>query len=165
MNLRFLVGFLSLLAISARGEIVFKGYMITKEKPLFVLSINGEHTSDWLSLGQVFEGFSIVAFDPAADLLTVEKSGKREMLRLADAKVQSAAPTDRKARLRTLKGLALAYEVAKGGDEQMADMLGRYQEALRAEQIAGKADAALQFLLMRVERLATEKATGILAGK
>lgn len=165
MNFRLLLGLLLLLSISLRGEIAFKGFMITKEKPLFVLSIDGQATSSWLSIGQVFEGFSIVAFDPKTDLLTVEKSGKRETLRLADGKVRSAAPADHKARLRTLKGLELAYEVAKGGDDQMFDMLGRYQEALRAEHIAGKPDAALQFLRMRVERLATEKAAGILVEK
>src|SRR5206468_2809509 len=63
----------------------FEGYMVTPERPLFLLSLDRKHPSDWLRIGQHFEDFAIVAFDAKSEELTVEKDGKRQILHLVDA--------------------------------------------------------------------------------
>jgi hypothetical protein len=78
-----------LCAVYARAEIIFQGYMVTSEKPLFILSVDKEKTSGWLALGQNFAGFSLFAFDAKSEVLTVEKGGQRHFLHLVDGKVQN----------------------------------------------------------------------------
>lgn len=149
---------------AVRAELTFTGYMVAPNRPLFVLSLDREKTSGWLMLGQSYEGFALASFDPKTEYLTVTKDGQSQSLRLVEAKVQ-AATEDSKAPLRTLKGFALAYEVAKRGDETMALLLQRYQEALRASGGGDKALAALDYLRLQVERVATERAAKLLNEK
>ena len=127
---------------------------------MFALSSEQEKTSGWITIGQSFDGFTVVAFDPASELLVLEKEGKRQELRLRQAKVREAKPEDPKARLRALKGLELAYELAKNGDQQLADLLKRYQ------QTDGVPDEyATAWLKKRIDEVATEHAAKLLAEK
>ena len=134
---------------------------------MFVLSSAKEKTSGWITIGQGFDGFTIVAFDPESELLAVEKDGKRQELRLrqakvGEAKIDEAKPEDPKARLRTLKGLELAYELAKNGDQQVADLLKRYQGMMLSPQ---KDTYAFAWLKKRIDEVATEQAAKLLAEK
>ena len=85
---------------------------------------------------------------------------------MRQAKVGEAKPEDPKARLRTLKGLELAYELAKNGDQQVAELLARYQQAIGPElQIGVREQYAITWLKKRIDEVATEKAAKLLAEK
>src|SRR3954468_9990871 len=77
--------------VSARAEIVFQGYLTTSEGSRFVLSVEKDRTSGWLALGQKFDGCTIIAFEAKAELLTVEKDGKRSVIHLVDGRIQSTS--------------------------------------------------------------------------
>jgi hypothetical protein len=158
---------LAILVASLRAELALTGIMITAERPMFALSSEQEKTSGWITIGQSFDGYTIVAFDPESELLAVEKDGKRQELRLRQAKVGEAKPEDPKARLRTLKGLELAYELAKNGDQHLADLLKRYQQMTMAESqnSPGFDKYAFTWLKKRIDEVATEQAAKVLAGK
>jgi len=158
---------LAMLAASLRAELALTGIMITAERPMFVLSSAKEKTSGWITIGQGFDGFTIVAFDPESELLAVEKDGKRQELRLrpakvGEAKIDEAKPEDPKARLRTLKGLELAYELAKNGDQEMAGWLKRYQDAMLSQQ---NDTYAIKFIKKRIDEVAAKNVAKLLAEK
>jgi hypothetical protein len=167
MKIPVLVFTLAISIVSLRAELALVGIMISSERPLFSLSSGEEKTSGWITIGQSFDGFTIVAFDPGSELLVLEKDGKRQELRLRQAKVGEAKPEDPKARLRTLKGLELAYELAKNGDQEMAGWLKRYQQATLAESqnSPGRDKYAFEWIKKRIDEVATEKAAKLLAEK
>jgi type II secretory pathway component PulC len=166
MKISVLVLTLAMSIASARANLALTGIMITSERPMFVLSSEQEKTSGWITIGQSFDGYTIVAFDPGSELLVLEKDGKRQELRLRQAKVGEAKPEDAKARLRTLKGLELAYELAKNGDQQLADLLQRYQQATTTTVENGGQDKyAVAWLKKRIDEVATEKAAKLLVEK
>jgi hypothetical protein len=152
-----------------RAEPEFVGFMIRAQIPVFLLSVGQEKTSAWLSIGQSFDGFQIVAFDPRSDLLVIEKEGKRQEIRLQQSHILESQPEDPKERLRPLEGLTLAYAIARGGDKEMIDLLTRYQQALTALQ-SGPTDSraatgtisAEKFLAQLIEQKAAQKKAQIL---
>lgn len=73
-----------------RADVLFRGYMTDSERTLFVISVGKDHTSGWLSVGEGFNGFSIVAFKPDAATLTVEKGGVRQVIPIVDGKIRPA---------------------------------------------------------------------------
>jgi hypothetical protein len=162
MKISVLVLALAMSIASLRAELALTGIMITAERPMFVLSSEQEKTSGWITIGQSFDGFTIVAFDPESELLAVEKDGKRQELRLRQAKVGEAKPEDPKARLRTLKGLELAYELAKNGDQEMAGWLKRYQDAMLSQQ---NDTYAIKFIKKRIDEVAAKNVAKLLAEK
>lgn len=100
-------------AAAAKAEVVFQGYMTTAGQSSFVVSVDKDKTSGWLTRGQEFAGVSIIAFDPKTELLTVEKDGKRQTIPLAGGKVQaaSAGPS---------QGAAKPIIVTLGNDESVS---------------------------------------------
>ena len=89
MKTRLIIVVFAALTVCARAELVFQGFMTTANRPLFVLSIDKERTSSWLGIGQTFGGFVIVDFDAKAEVLTVERDGKRQVLRLMQAGIKA----------------------------------------------------------------------------
>lgn len=157
------VGIFSLLAWSAHAELVFTGYLVDGNRPMF--GITSDKASGWVSVGQRFDGFLIRGFDPVAKVLNVEKDGQRRELRMASgviANAKRAAGDDQRAKLRSLKGLELAYELASEGDRMMAQVLQRHQQALLA---AGgdPNDRAVKFLKAQATQMAEDRAAKILA--
>lgn len=150
-----------------RAEPVFEGYMITGDRPVFMLSDGKEKKSGWLTLGQTFDGFTLISLQPEAETLLVEKDGKRQSLKLREAKVRAAKPESLEARLRSLKGLPLAYELAKLEDKEvnavLKPLLKRYEEALAVPQTGEKSSEALNWLKAHVERISAQIAARILA--
>ena len=65
--------------------------MTTSEGSRFVLSVEKDRTSGWLAVGQKFDGCTIIAFESKAELLTVEKDGKRSVIPLVDGKTQATS--------------------------------------------------------------------------
>ncbi len=121
----FAVSFLRAAHGGGNVVVVFKGYMVTKDRPLFVIEVDG-HPSGWIPLASKFESCKVSGFDPKDETLTVN-SRKSDILPLmANAIVR---PPDPDEPLRTLKGFPLVYEVARRGDEPMRLLLIRYQEA------------------------------------
>jgi len=121
--LPFIISFI-LCAAPTYAEIVFQGYMITKGKPLFVLSVDKEKTSGWLAIGQNFAGVSILAFDTKSELLTVEKDGTRQVLRVVDGKVQTASEaTGPSATKPIVISIGDLERISVGDDAAMVDAL------------------------------------------
>jgi len=146
---------------AAHADTKFTAYMVTKDQPLFIVEADGA-ASVWLPLGGEFHGRRLSAFDPKTETLTVDNSGVKESLPLKASKV-SAAQVDPNETLRTLKGMALAYEVARWGDENMRLLLIRYQQVLAAVANGAKGQQdVLGFLRMNVDRLAADGAQKIL---
>ncbi len=77
---------------AVRAELCFEGYMTSGGPSRFVVSLDRGRSSDWLVIGEKFEGFTIVAFNE--DVLTVEKDGGRRYLRLVGATGGPSSPAD-----------------------------------------------------------------------
>jgi biopolymer transport protein ExbD len=116
---------------TANAEVVFQGYMTTAGQFLFVVSVDKDKTSGWLTRGQKFEGVSIIMFDPKTELLTVEKDGKQQKIPLAGGKVQatSGGPS-RIATKPIVVFLGNDESVSVGDDAAMLDALKKKFEAI-----------------------------------
>ncbi len=90
MKFRWAFALVVICAESLSAQVVFQGYMTTSEGSLFVLSVDKDRTSGWLTVGQKFEGVSIISFDRKSELLTVESAGKQQAIPLVDGKTRAA---------------------------------------------------------------------------
>jgi len=82
--------------------------------------------------------------------------------KVGEAKIDEAKPEDPKARLRTLKGLELAYELAKNGDQEMAGWLKRYQDGMLSPQ---NDTYVMKFIKKRIDEVAAKNVAKLLAEK
>ncbi|MCX6953194.1 MAG: biopolymer transporter ExbD [Verrucomicrobia bacterium] len=117
-------------ALSARAELVFQGYMTTPARTLFVISVDQERTSGWLTQGQEFAGVSVVAFDAKTELLTVEVDGKRQALHLAHGQVRASSEATGKAALKPILISIGGQETISVGDDKamLAALKTRFTE-------------------------------------
>jgi hypothetical protein len=74
---------------SANAAVTFEAFETTATRRLFVVSIDKQQTSGWLSIGQEFDGVVLESFDPDSESLTVTRKGTRLVLRLSDSRVLS----------------------------------------------------------------------------
>lgn len=177
----------ALAVATLRSEPVLEGYMITADRPQFMLSDGKGKKSGWLTLGQTFENFTLIALQPEAESLLVEKDGKRQLLKLRKGTILAPKPETIEARVRSLNGLALAYELlkyedkltdrqAKAATANLKAILKRYEEVLVVRQIeppssdkttrqasTATSDEAANFLKTQIERFSDEAAPLILA--
>ena len=124
MKILTVIAAITLCALHARAEIIFQGYMATREKPLFVLSLDKEKTSGWLAIGQDFAGFSLVEFNSKGELLTVEKDGQRQILHLADGRVLNASESKSAAETKPIViAIGGLERITVGDDAAMVDAL------------------------------------------
>jgi hypothetical protein len=97
MPIRVLICLLCLASL-ARAEVQFDGYLIHSDGPLFSLvDTDTNNCSNWIRIGDAFEGYTIVAFDKSTDTLVVRKMAKESRLTLRLSKVtagQSKAHSD-----------------------------------------------------------------------
>jgi biopolymer transport protein ExbD len=77
---------------SAAAGVVFQGFLSSDAGIVFVLSTDDEKKTRWVKTGQQFEGYTVMAFDPKTNLLTVEKEGRTEQLPLTEAKIGVTRP-------------------------------------------------------------------------
>lgn len=113
--------------LSSPGEVQLKGVTIVQGEPLFSLFSVENQTSKWVSLGQSFSGFKLLSFDPLTESLVLANGDLRETLRLQSVAIKDSSAEDAKARLRSLTGMDLAYELAKRGDVEIGQALKAYQ--------------------------------------
>lgn len=74
-----------------RADLEFVGILATPQKTRFALTDPIAEETRWLTLGDVFAGYKLTAYDPATDTLTVTKAGAASPLRLKnDAKIKNA---------------------------------------------------------------------------
>lgn len=77
-------------ALPLRADVEFAGYFGTPADMRFVLSeLESKRSSAWLKLGDAFAGFTLVAFDPKMEVLTVTAAGATRELRLREARVRN----------------------------------------------------------------------------
>ena len=81
--------FLALFAV-ARGEPVFLGMLGTaKDGTFFVISFSEDVRPKWLTIGDTYEGYRVVAYKPRDEQLLLRKEGKEVVLHLRNPKVRS----------------------------------------------------------------------------
>lgn len=170
-----LLAFVAALSIAVlRAEPVFEGYMVTADRPLFMLSDGKGQKSGWLTLGQTFENFTLIALQPAEDSLLVEKDGKRQLLKLRQGTILASKPESLETRLRALTGLALANELLKYEDKltnpddkaaaaNLRMLLKRYDEALAYPQTEPGSAEAMKFLRSMIDRMSANLIPPVLA--
>jgi hypothetical protein len=88
--------FITLLIVSngARGDIELAGIMRDSDSNRFILSDHVSHSSsDWLSLGDSYLGYSIVRFDAQKEILDVSNGGVVRHLSLKASRTVAPSPT------------------------------------------------------------------------
>ncbi len=84
------VVFLALLAV-AKAEPVFLGMLSTaKDGTFFVVSLSEDARPKWLTIGDTFDGYLVVAYKARDEQLLLRKEGKELVLQLRKPKVRSA---------------------------------------------------------------------------
>ncbi len=159
---------LALLGLScAHAQPLFKGYSVTGDAVLFALSSASDQRSAWKAVGQNFEGFSIVGFEPCSERLTVEKGGVRAELGLPRAVVRKAGAPGASFDFRQAsRRLELAERLVRAGDLSLAELLKRYDEMLMEFSASGGSPALgwrIEALIARIEAMATEQSSLLLA--
>jgi hypothetical protein len=92
--MRILAAILALAAPGLNAELQFSGFFLTQDEALFILrDTQGGEVSPWLGIGGSFHSCVIRSFDREHDVLTVERDGRQERLRLRDPKVRDARLT------------------------------------------------------------------------
>ena len=66
--------------------------MVVSQNVQVVLSVEGM-SSDWLAMGDSFADVAIVAFDSKNEILTIEKDGRQQRLRLVESYVRTSDTT------------------------------------------------------------------------
>jgi len=84
--------FLAGAAAFASVPIEFTGLLTTSEKTLFALTGTESGASQWISIGQHFEGYEVLAYEADEQVLGLKKDGETFRVRLKDAKTREAAP-------------------------------------------------------------------------
>lgn len=88
MNKLFVL-FLAFAAAALRADVEFSGFFLTPKDSFFALTdLETKRASGWLKTGQAFAGYTIVGFDGAHDVLTVERDGRPRQLPLRESKIQ-----------------------------------------------------------------------------
>lgn len=170
---------LSIATLRAAEPPVFEGYMIAGDRPQFMLSDGKGKKSGWLTLGERFENFTLVALQADEEALLVEKDGKRQLLKLRQGTILASKPESLAARVRSLSssltGLAFAKELVKleselterddkAGAANLRLLLQRYEEALAVSQTQPGTEEAMKFLRAHVDRMSSQLAARILSG-
>lgn len=70
------------------AEVQFVGVMADATRTWFAVRAAGAVRAEWLSVGESVDGFRVVAYDAKAETLTLEKDGRRTVVKLADGRVQ-----------------------------------------------------------------------------
>lgn len=142
MSLRLLIFLVASASFGAAAEpLEFSAVLITDGQTRFVLRNPAtEQRSTWLKLGEAFDGYTLDAFAPEAEILTVAKNGLSFTLRLKAGKIQSVnAPSDRAPDLPT------QLEMAR---QTLTTLRKRYRDAhpLVKNQLAVIADLERQLM-------------------
>jgi hypothetical protein len=81
----------SLIAPMAHGALEFSGYISTGSELRFIVTnLDSRRTSEWLMIGDTFEGHSIAGFDLKEEVLVVHHAGTPVRLSLKGARVRDA---------------------------------------------------------------------------
>jgi hypothetical protein len=93
-TLHLAILFLLFIGVGPTGEaavLEFSAYLGTERTHLFVLT-NREtsESSGWLTVGQVFQGYTITEFDPANDVLVLQQGGKNIRVNLKASRIEKA---------------------------------------------------------------------------
>ena len=75
-------------AVWAATTIEFTGLITTPEKSLFAVTSTASGGSMWMSVGQSFEGYEALGYDPHAQILSLKKGDETLRLQLKDAKIK-----------------------------------------------------------------------------
>lgn len=119
--------------VTANADVVFQGYMTASNRPYFIISVGKEKTSGWLAVGAKFEGISLLAFDPKAELLTVEKDGKQEILHIVDGRSQTASDGGSRPPTKPIVvSIGTDENISVGDDTAMLDALTKKFELVAA---------------------------------
>lgn len=145
-------GLLLSAALALRAEPRFMGYFFQGGKPVFSLAREDGSDARWVSRGESFDGYKVEAFDARAEKLTLLRDGRTIEVSLNIARVKDATAA-RRAYLRTLRGLALAQELAKDGDAELGSFLQRRQQVLDSKNADEKNKFALDYLNTRIEEI------------
>jgi hypothetical protein len=72
------LGFLGVWLAPLRAEVEFTGILVTPASSLFALADRAAGTtSGWIGLQQTFGGYTVTAYDPKTDVLTLAKDGEK----------------------------------------------------------------------------------------
>lgn len=101
-----------------RAALEFTAYLETPKEARFVISDNAAKTSSgWITLGQLFSGYTLVAFDRKNEVVSLKKGEATLELRLKDARVKEGMNPNGE--------LAARLAAAK---EELTKMLMRFTE-------------------------------------
>lgn len=68
----------ALACVPLRAEVELSGYLKTGEQTKVILrDPAADKTSSWLNIGDTFQGYTIMGFDPAHETVALEKSGEQ----------------------------------------------------------------------------------------
>ena len=84
--------YIVMLCVGARAvaEIQFVGAMVTSNQKLFALRSSEGGRSQWLTIGDSLEGFTVADYDSKSDTLTLRKGTTSLALQLPEARVRMA---------------------------------------------------------------------------
>jgi hypothetical protein len=78
-------------SLIARADIEFVGILMTSQSARFALSDTALGKTEWVSPGQKFAGYTVVAYDRKEDVLTLTRDGAELRVKLKDdAKIQNS---------------------------------------------------------------------------
>ncbi|HVZ65005.1 MAG TPA: DUF2059 domain-containing protein [Opitutaceae bacterium] len=107
MKLRLLVVslFVAAAAHAADSVPLFNAVLSMGKTHRFVLAQPDGKASDWLNLGDTFQGYTIKAFDPATSTLDLERDGKTVQVKLVGDAATMNAPLPTKATIADAQAL------------------------------------------------------------
>ncbi len=113
---------------TAQAEIQFVGILTSADKSLYGLTDTSTGSSSWVAIGRTFAGAEVVSFDPSNKKLTLRSGDKTTEIALQAVTIGSAVVANKPAT--EAEQFQLAYKLALEGNQKIADLLVRYDEAL-----------------------------------
>ncbi len=112
---------------NAHAEIRFVGVLSSPKTSLYGLTDTSTGTSSWVAIGRSFSGIEIIAYDAESKALTIRIENKTSKLQLQAPSIGTDAVSNQP--LTEADQFKLAYKLALAGNEKIADLLVRYEEA------------------------------------
>lgn len=142
---------------AADATIEFRGVMAGGGPTKLSLVDKSNDTTQWVEIGKTFAGFTVKAYDPSNETVTLLKDGRELRLRLNAAKIADNQPEDSAAKspqetsravlnnLRQIATAASQYYLESGADRvELSDLVGPEKYLKQLNPVDGEDYRALQ---------------------
>jgi hypothetical protein len=135
------IALLMLLALSAKAEPAFLGYLNEGGRSIYAITPSPEAAARWVKIGDMIDGYSVAEFRAKEETLVLKNADQTLLLKLKTSKIRDSAVSDAEAAKAAAKFEALVQARTKlVGAQERLRKLKEEREKLLAERASKQKD-------------------------